>query len=181
MNMGADLLLDGGLDLIGIFSLIDDLCGVPLLGDELTCIATVDLPVCCCGVCRSCAGRSDLSPSRTLPAAMPPLPPLCPDSRRKRAADEVLSVVDLCARDMDDDAGDEARKVRRMARNRRAAAGSRARKKEHVELLQGHIDELKEANVKLQRENTEMKRRLRDAWCLRCELGDGASGDAKLV
>mmetsp|Transcript_17016 Transcript_17016/g.28425 ORF Transcript_17016/g.28425 Transcript_17016/m.28425 type:complete len:258 (-) Transcript_17016:187-960(-) len=51
---------------------------------------------------------------------------------------------------------DESRKARRMARNRRAAATSRARKKEHLEVLQMQLDAL-------QAENRELRQRLMSA------------------
>ena len=48
-------------------------------------------------------------------------------------------------------ADDEARKAQRMARNRRAAATSRARKKEHLESLQAQVDRLQAENAALRR------------------------------
>lgn len=51
---------------------------------------------------------------------------------------------------------EEARKAQRMARNRRAAATSRARKKEHLETLQAQVE-------RLEAENAELRRRLSDA------------------
>mmetsp|Transcript_28981 Transcript_28981/g.92423 ORF Transcript_28981/g.92423 Transcript_28981/m.92423 type:complete len:224 (-) Transcript_28981:353-1024(-) len=58
---------------------------------------------------------------------------------------------------------DDARKAQRMARNRRAAATSRARKKEHLESLQSQVD-------RLQAENAELRRRLKDAGLMSDEL-----------
>lgn len=87
---------------------------------------------------------------------------------RKRAADDEAPSVDLTAED-------EARKAQRMARNRRAAATSRARKKEQLELLQGQVDKLQDENEELQDENTELRRRLRDAGLMSDEL-DGQRG-----
>merc|ERR1712060_724244 len=54
---------------------------------------------------------------------------------------------------------EETRRLRRMARNRRAAAVSRQRKKAHVELLQSQLDALRE-------ENERLRRRLSDAGLL---------------
>ena len=48
-------------------------------------------------------------------------------------------------------ADDEARKAQRMARNRRAASTSRARKKEHLESLQAQVDRLQAENAALRR------------------------------
>ena len=48
-------------------------------------------------------------------------------------------------------ADDEARKAQRMARNRRAASTSRARKKEHLESLQAQVDRLLSENAALRR------------------------------
>jgi hypothetical protein len=58
---------------------------------------------------------------------------------------------------------DDVRKAQRMARNRRAAATSRARKKEHLESLQAQVDSL-------QAENAELRRRLKDAGLMSDEL-----------
>ncbi len=68
---------------------------------------------------------------------------------RKRSSDEA-------ANKMNPTAEDAARKAQRMARNRRAAATSRARKKEHLESLQAQVE-------RLQTENAELRRRLIDA------------------
>lgn len=56
---------------------------------------------------------------------------------------------------------EETRRLRRMARNRRAAAVSRQRKKEHVEALQAQLDVLRA-------ENEQLRQRLSDAG-LPCE------------
>ena len=48
-------------------------------------------------------------------------------------------------------ADDEARKAQRMARNRRPASTSRARKKEHLESLQAQVDRLQAENAALRR------------------------------
>merc|ERR1711920_485293 len=54
---------------------------------------------------------------------------------------------------------EETRRLRRMARNRRAAAVSRQRKKAHVESLQSQLDALRA-------ENEQLRQRLRDAGLL---------------
>merc|ERR1712087_203123 len=54
---------------------------------------------------------------------------------------------------------EETRRLRRMARNRRAAAVSRQRKKAHVEQLQSQLDALRA-------ENEQLRRRLSDAGLL---------------
>ena len=51
------------------------------------------------------------------------------------------------------DAMDEERKMRRMSRNRCAAATSRSRKREHVRAMQSEISELLDANAMLKDEN----------------------------
>merc|ERR1711920_572598 len=56
-------------------------------------------------------------------------------------------------------ADEETRRLRRMARNRRAAAVSRQRKKAHVESLQSQLDALRA-------ENEQLRQRLRDAGLL---------------
>ena len=56
------------------------------------------------------------------------------------------------------DASDEDRKIRRMARNRRAAATSRSRKREHVHVMQSEINKLLDANDKLRNENMLLRR-----------------------
>lgn len=56
------------------------------------------------------------------------------------------------------EAMDEERKMRRMARNRRAAATSRSRKKEQLDVMQSEINRLLDANNTLQHENTRLRR-----------------------
>lgn len=79
-----------------------------------------------------------------------PAKPAARRASRKRSHDESTSGATKAMTE------DDARKAQRMARNRRAAATSRARKKEHLESLQSQVDSL-------QAENAELRRRLLDA------------------
>ena len=83
------------------------------------------------------------------------LPADCGASRmslNRRVVNETASIVE-----------DEARKFRRMARNRRAAANSRAKKKIQLDAMQDEVNKLLDANKRLQVENAVFRRCLCDA------------------
>jgi len=102
-------------------------------------------------------------PSPTAPFS--PLPSAAPlsDSGRKQGrrpskAEEAEEFMDHDANGLPVAVDEETRKARKMARNRRAAAVSRERKKQRV-------DELEDQVRKLQQENAQLKHKLSMAGC----------------
>lgn len=101
-------------------------------------------------------------PSPTAPFSPPPsAPPLAASrkqGRRPSKAAEAEEFMDHDANGLPVAVDEETRKARKMARNRRAAAVSRERKKQRV-------DELEEQVRQLQRENAQLKHKLSMAGC----------------